>query len=99
MLDFSGVVSHRSVITVRKRSCGKVMFLHLSVILFTRGVGVCVSEHALGRRGLPLVPEGLPDAPLGRQPPPKTATAVDGTHPTGMHSCSQAVRTSCVQTK
>ena len=29
--------------------------------------------------------------PLGRHPPgrhpPKTATAVDGTHPTGMHSC------------
>ena len=27
-------------ITARKRSCGKVMFLHLSVILFTGGVSV-----------------------------------------------------------
>ena len=26
------------VVTARKRSCGKVMFLHLSVILFTGGV-------------------------------------------------------------
>ena len=25
------------IVTARKRSCGKVMFLHLSVILFTRG--------------------------------------------------------------
>ena len=24
----------------------------------------------------------------GRHPPPQTATAADGTHPTGMHSCS-----------
>ena len=33
-----------SVVTVRKRSCGKVMFLHLSVILFTGGV---VSQQAM----------------------------------------------------
>ena len=25
--------------------------------------------------------------PLGRHPPQQTATAADGTHPTGMHSC------------
>ena len=31
------------IFTARKRSCGKVMFLHLSVILFTGG---CVSQHA-----------------------------------------------------
>ena len=31
-----------SIITVRKRSCGKVMFLHLSVILFTGGVSASV---------------------------------------------------------
>ena len=30
------------VITVRKRSCGKVMFLHLSVILFIGGVSASV---------------------------------------------------------
>ena len=28
------------------------------------------------------------DTPLGQTPPPQqTATAADGTHPTGMHSC------------
>ena len=27
--------------------------------------------------------------PLGRHPPLQTATAGDGTHPTGMHTCSQ----------
>ena len=54
------------------RSCGKVMFLHLSVIL-SRG-GVCLSACW--------------DTPPGQTPPPQqTATAADGTHPTGMHSC------------
>ena len=48
-----------------QRSCGKVMFLHLSVILFTGG-GVWQT----------------PPRPLQQ-----TATAADGTHPTGMHSC------------
>ena len=33
--------------------------------------GVCVSQHA---------PRQIP-------PPQQTATAADGTHPTGMHSC------------
>ena len=45
-----------------QRSCGKVMFLHPSVILSTKG-GVW------------------------QTPPQETATAVDSTHPTGMHSC------------
>ena len=40
--------------TGRKRSCGKVMFLHLSVIMFTGGGGV----HPRWE-----------DFPLGRQPP------------------------------
>ena len=31
------------IFTVRKRSCGKVMFSHLSVILFTGGGGACVA--------------------------------------------------------
>ena len=52
-----------------KWSCGKVMFLHLSVIL-----GGCTPQV---------------DHPPGRHTPllPETATAADGTHPTGMHSC------------
>ena len=36
------------------------------------GGGVCVSQHSL--RQTPL-------------PPARLATAADGTHPTGMHSC------------
>ena len=37
------------IITARKRSCGKVMFLHVSVFLGTEGVGGVgvVSQHAL----------------------------------------------------
>ena len=39
------------IITVRKRSCGKVMFLDLSVILFTGGVwpSACRDTHPWGR--------------------------------------------------
>ena len=36
----SAVPAQVNIITARKRSCGKVMFLHLSVILFTEGGGV-----------------------------------------------------------
>ena len=84
--------------TIRNSSCGKVMILYLSVILFTRG---CVSQHALGREG--CTPPGsylpgqtpTPDTPFGRNPPashtlglhsPPATTAADSTHPTGMHS-------------
>ena len=38
------------IITARKRSCGKVMFLQVSVILFTGGGGAC------------LVPRGVPSS-------------------------------------
>ena len=52
------------------------MFLHLSVILRTGGGGVWQPP-----------PRGK--TPPGQTPPPpqETATAADGTHPTGMHSC------------
>ena len=49
------------------------MFLHLSVILFTGGGG---GVHPLGRHS------PWADTPF------KTATAADGTHPTGMLSCT-----------
>ena len=112
----------------QQRSCGKVMFLHLSVILFT---GVCgrhpQAETPLGRhpqadtpprqtshpqadtpppRQTPHPPrqtspgQTTPQQPPppgrhspGRHPPRQTsppqemATAADGSHPTGMHSC------------
>ena len=71
------------IFTARKRSCGKVMFLQLSVILFTGEGGVF--QHAIGKAVY---------TPLARQPrqgrhppPPKTATAMGSTHPTAMHSC------------
>ena len=55
------------------------MFLHVSVILFT-GMGSGPGECLL--RGGGLV-RGGGETPL----PKETATAADGTHPTGMHSC------------
>ena len=85
----------------------KVIFLHLSLILFT---GVSASVHA----GIPPPGLGTPreqsppgaDTPWEQTPPrsrtpagagsprtrhhppgAETATAADGTHPTGMHSC------------
>ena len=78
-----------------QRSCGMVMFLHLSVILSTGG-GLCVWQTPPGQ----TPPAGR--HPLGRHPPwanthleqshpPETATAADGTHPTGMHSCCEIV--------
>ena len=82
--------------TARKRSCGKVMFLHLSVILFTGGG--CLP---LGRGCLPLGPGGclplgpgvytpLADTPLGRHPSsaPSIEMTIEaaGMRPTGMHS-------------
>ena len=55
-----------------QRSCGKVMFLHLSVILF---IGGYLADTLLGR------PPGVDT------PSQKMASAADGTRPTGMHSC------------
>ena len=50
------------IFTIRNSSCGKVVFLHLSVILLT--------------------------GPLSGGRPPPGRPEADGTHPTGMHSCS-----------
>ena len=114
-----------NVVTVRKRSCEKVMFLQLSVILFTGGclpgythtpcpvhAGIhtppCPVHAGIHTHPLPSacwdththplpsacwdthtpcpVHAGIHTSP--RQIPPKMATAADGTHPTGMHSCS-----------
>ena len=74
-------------ITARKRSCGKVMFLHLSVILFTGGVSTSGCGGCL-----PLVPGGLPlglggYTPRADTPPVEITIEAGGTHPTGMHSC------------
>ena len=63
-----------------QRSCDKVIFSQASVILSTEGE-VSAPAHA-----------GIHTPPLGRHTPgqtspPPVATAADGTHPTGMHSC------------
>ena len=48
----------------------------------------CLSVHG-GELYIPHGQTPHPPArhPLGRHPPGQTATAADGTHPTGMHSC------------
>ena len=82
---------------------GKVMFLHLSVILFTGG---CLPDTPLGRHPPGRHPQPPKQILLFRHPPgrhslgqisphvydsprrsPETTTAADRTHPTGMHSC------------
>ena len=70
-----------SIITARNSSCRKVMFSQASVIL---------GRHtALGRHPLPLDRHPLAEPPpLGSPAADIPQTAVDGTHPTGMHSCS-----------
>ena len=85
------------IFTVRNE-VAKVMFLHLSVILFTRwgGIPVCTAGGipaclAAGLQGGAcsggcLLQGG---APLRKQ----TATVADGTHPSGMHSCQIGNRT------
>ena len=60
------------LITVRKRSCGRVMFSQACVKNSVHR-GVSASVHA-----------GI------HHPSGQTATAADGTHPTGMHSCISA---------
>ena len=76
------------------------MFSQVSVILFTGGVYTPFhlarhppSRHSPCRHPLPWA-DTLPGRHLPRQTPPQvdntpseTATAADGTHPTGMHSC------------
>ena len=76
-----GPPSCNAFVTVRKRSCGKVKFSQACVknSVHRRG-GV----HPPGRP--PPPPEQTP--PQAPPPPQETATAADGTHPTGMHSCS-----------
>ena len=81
-----------------QRSCGKVMFSQASVILFTGGVSgrhppgqTPPGRHSLGRhtpvQTPPVQASSWADIPPGRHPSQQAATAADGTHPIGMHSC------------
>ena len=90
-LSSSNFVLHdqnKSMFTVRNSSCRKVMFSQVSVC--PRG-GSCTSPMARHHTPLGRHPGQTPHPParhpLGRHPPGQTATAADGTHPTGMHSC------------
>ena len=75
-----------------QKKFAKVMFLHLSVSHSVHR-GVSASVHAgippLGSRHPPEQTPSSSRHPPGADPPPgaETATAADGTHPTGMHSC------------
>ena len=60
------------------------MFLHLSISHSVHR-GVSASVHAGIHPG--QTPPPWADTPLLSRPPPPMATAVDGTHPTEMHSC------------
>ena len=60
------------------------MFLQASVILSTGG-GCLVPGWGWLVPGGESAPGG--GVPGGDPPPPRTAIAVGGTHPTGMHSC------------
>ena len=77
------------IFTVRNE-VAKVMFLQACVC--PRGVWGCLPQCMLGYHP-PLEqtpPEQTPpraDTPRSRHLPGETATAADGTHPTGMHSC------------
>ena len=65
----------------RLKSSAKVMFLHLSVILFTGG---CLGPYPEGLGGLSRgVSRPIPGGRSAQGP----ATAAGGTHPTGVHSC------------
>ena len=85
------------LITVCNSTCRKVMLSQVSVCPLGVGVHPPVDRHhPLARHPLSRHPPGR--YPLGRHPPgqtpradtpsPQMATAVDGTHPTGMHSSS-----------
>ena len=80
MVIFCSILHH--IITVRKRSCGKVIFSQ-----------ACVKNSVHGGEEVytPWQADTLPGqtpTPLGRHPAsPEMATAADGMHPTGMHSC------------
>ena len=87
-------------ITALKRSCGKVMFLHLSVILFTGGgclpldpgVYIPLADTPLGRH--PAKQTALGRHSSGKTPPP-SAPSIEmtieaaGMRPAGMHSCRE----------
>ena len=78
-------------ISARKRSCGKVMFLHLSVILFMGGIlcpgGVSVWQVSVRVEGESLSKGWSLSRGVSVMETPPYSGRAGGTHPTGMHSC------------
>ena len=72
------------IFTVRKSSCGKVMFSQACVKNSVRGW--CTPPWQPPSPGRHPNPPPAMQIPPG-QTSPKMATVADGTHPTGMHSC------------
>ena len=73
-----------------QRSCRKVMYSQVCVKNSVHGGGWgCLPQCMLGYIHSPISGQTPPLGrhPLGRHPPGQTATAADGMHPTGMHSC------------
>ena len=78
-----------TIFTVRNE-VAKVTFLHLSVTLFTGGVCLSACWDITPPKEAPPPRGSTP--PLGgstSSPGAETATAVEGMHPTGMHSCCE----------
>ena len=91
---WSTCTSHNRFYYRPQRSCGKVMILHLSVILYTVGGGCIPACTWANTPPGQTPPQGRPPrktppqaAPPWADTPQQTATVADGTHPTGMHSC------------
>ena len=61
---YHGIRGSTCIVTTRKRSCGKVMILHLSVILFTGG-GISVHEVSVQGASLSLGGSVIP--PCGKE--------------------------------
>ena len=83
-------LSGNKLITVRNQ-VAKVMFLLASVCPQYGGVsapgGVCLLPGGVCSWGMSAPGGGIPACTEAGTPPGETATAADGTHPTGMHSC------------
>ena len=76
--SFSHVMIVISLITIRHSSCGKVMFSQ-----------ACVRNYVY--RGWCPPPDRHPPGEIRPKQAHETATAEDGTHPTGMHSCFHVI--------
>ena len=88
-----------SFITAANEVWGKVIFLHLFVILFTGGgstwagtpPGTRYTPLGLGTPPRPGNPPGPGTPPRPGTPPGRYGQQAGGTHPTGMHSCFHVI--------